>query len=353
MKTTVAVLGAGGWGSNWTERALRDPDCEVRAIADASPRVLERLAARGIPKDRLFADANEALESAPTDVVTCSIPNPQRVPHLLRAMDEGRHILVDKPLVHTVEALQSLMQRGSARRTVFMVAQNYRYFAGAQRVKQMLQSGDFGEVASVHVHFLRSSRHIGASYVKDLPGLKAMGLEMCIHHFDLMRFFLDKLPDTVSARAWRTPFSPGIGYDCLDVHLEYAGGVHVAYDASWGAAYNATDWNGHWEIIAEGGSIAYGFVDRAVRAFDADGKCILQDPGVDPDIDTAHSVDRVWVLFKQAVAEAKSGRPAAMDAFCPLEDNAKSLGLVLAAERSVDTGAPVDFDAYMRRNGLA
>src|SRR5690606_17918600 len=145
----------------------------------------------------------------------------------------------------------------------------------------------------------------------------------------------DALPDTVIARAWRTPWSSGVGYDGLDVHLEYPGGVAVAYDATWGATYDATDWNGQWEIVAERGTISYGAVDRSFRVFDVEGQPIEMEPGPDSSVDTTHSVDKVWALYKEAVAGVQSGRAAPTDGFCPLEDNAKSLGIALAVARSV------------------
>lgn len=332
MRYTVAVLGAGGWGTNWLERALRDPDCEILAVADANPEVLARLAARGVPEQHLFASADEALSAGPTDLVTCSIPNPHRLPGLVRALAEGRHILADKPLVHTADALETLLQAGRGRKSVLMVAQNYRLFHGVRRIAELLRGGAIGPVGSMHVHFLRSHRVVSASHVRHLPGIAAMGLEMCIHHFDLMRCFLDgATPEAVDIRGWRTPWSPGAGLDGLAATLEFPGGVRVAYDASWGAAYDATDWNGHWEILGPRGTISYGASGRALRVYDESGAQVEADPGANADDDTTQSVDGVWARFKQAVADVTAGRTRVDEVFCSPEDNAKSLAIALGA----------------------
>lgn len=352
MRLTVAVLGAGGWGWNWTERALRDPDCKVVALADTNPAVLKSLEDRGLSRSLLFSDAAEALAAGHTDLVTCSIPNPRREPHLRAALADGRHVLVDKPLAHTIEATRDLLTLARDRRTAFIVAQNYRRFEGVQRIVRALGRDGIGPVFAIHAHFLRSAEHMRHSIVRFLPGFQAMGLEMCIHHFDLMRLFLGGAPVSVSAHAWRSPVSSGEGYDGLDVHLEFPNGVHVAYDATWAASHDGTDWCGHWEILAERGGISYGGAGRSLRVFGPEGRTLEHEPEVDVNADTKQSLDSVWATFKQQADAISVGVLAPGDEFCSLEDNALTMAIALAAERSVDTGAPVEFEGFRRRSGL-
>jgi predicted dehydrogenase len=340
MKMTIAILGAGGWGGNWTERALRDPDVEPVAFADANPEVLDRLAARGVPRERLFSDADEALNAVASDAVTVSIPNPHRVPALLRALQEGRHVLVDKPLVHTAEAVRALLDAGRDRKTVFMVAQNYRLFAGTQRIKALLDSGEIGAAGAMHVHFLRDSGAWRGRPVGRLPGILGLGMEMCIHHLDMMRYLLNAEPLEILARGWDAPWSGLEGFQGLQFHVLFPGGVNVAYDADIAAAYNRTDWNGHWEVLAEAGSVSYGDPGRSVRAYRSGGEEFVSDAGPNEGFDTAQSMDQVWRLFKDAIARVQAGA-SPLDTFCPLEDNVNSVAMVLAAERSIAEGRAV------------
>jgi predicted dehydrogenase len=340
MKMTIAVLGAGGWGTNWTERVLRDPDVEAVAFADANPEVLESLSRRGVPRERLFSDAEEALVKVASDAVTVSIPNPHRLLYLLRAVNDGRHVLVDKPLVHTADAVDALLEAGKGRKTVFMVAQNYRLFAGTQRIKTLLDSGDIGKPAGIHAHFLRDSGAWSGRPVGRLPGILGLGMEMCIHHLDMMRYLLDAEPLEVSARGWNASWSALDGFQGLQFHLLFPNGVNVAYDANNAAAYNRTDWNGHWEVLAERGSVSYGDPGRSLRAYRSGGEEFVSDPGPAEAFDTARSMDGVWSRFKDAVARVEAGA-SPLDTFCPLEDNVKSVAMVLAAERSIAEGRAV------------
>lgn len=348
MAFTLAILGAGGWGWNWTERALANPNVHVLAFADANPLVLSRLAERGVPRERLFDSAEAAMAARVTDAVTVSLPNPARVPLLHRALEEDRHILVDKPLVHTAGAASRLLSEAAARRSVFMVAQNYRFCEAVGVAKRAINGGAMGAIGGMHVHFLRNLRHSPPKFLLGLAGAIPFGFEMCIHHFDMMRYLLGSDPETVTADGWRSPWSPGIGFDSLDVHLSFPGGVEVAYDASWGATHMSTDWLGHWEIIGQEQTISFGHDGRAWRVFDVDGRETASSPGLGTDEDTRLSMDRVWDEFQKAMERVGVGEPAAGLGFCPIEDNVHSLGICLAVEESIDTRSSVDFGPFLR-----
>ncbi|HOC32419.1 MAG TPA: hypothetical protein PKK84_09270, partial [Armatimonadota bacterium] len=60
MKFTL--LGAGGWGANWTNLLMSDAEIDLVAVADRNPEVLKRLADRGLDTSRLFADSDDALD---------------------------------------------------------------------------------------------------------------------------------------------------------------------------------------------------------------------------------------------------------------------------------------------------
>lgn len=336
----MIILGAGGWGGNWTERALRDPDVEPVAFADANPAVLAALAAHGVPPERLFADAHEALRAVPSDAVTVSVPNPYRVPLLLRALEEGRHVLVDKPLVHTAEALAALLRTGESRRGVFMVAQNYRLFAGTRRIKALLDDGEIGAPVSLHTHFLRDPAAWRGKFVGRLPGALGLGMEMCIHHLDMMRYLTGAEAASVTAQGWSAPWTGLEGFQGLQFHITFENGAVAAYDATNAAPLSRTDWCGHWEILTPEGAVSYGRTGRAVTARNAAGHEILTDPGLPEDQDTGQSMDAVWKRFKEATDRVDAGS-APQDTFCPLEDNARSVAIVLAAERSIAEGRAV------------
>lgn len=352
MIPRLAVLGAGGWGGNWTERVLRDPDVEAVAFVDARPDVLQRLSDRGVPSDHLFDSVAQALNTVVPDAVTCSIPNPQRVPILRKVLERGLHILADKPLVHDPDTLRSLLEASRSRETVFMVAQNYRFFEGVVWLKKHLAEQTIGPVGSVHVHFQKEHPYVDACFLRDLSAHLPLGVEMSIHHYDMMRYLLNAEPLRLTAHGWRSPWSPGKGYTALDVHLDFPGGVHVAYDANWNARYDRTSWAGHWELSGENGALSYGNSSRSFARFDRESREIESEAGLDEQRDTQQSMNRVWSMFKTAIIKGES-QDVEAPAFCPIEDNANSLGIAYAVGASIETGGTIDIPEFLHSQGLS
>jgi len=116
-------LGAGGWGREYVRSALRDDRWDVVGFVDINAEVHKTLAEEhGVPKDKIFSDASDALDVLNPDAVTCSIPNTQRIPIVLQALERGIHLLIDKPVVHTVNDLKELLRVHSKSQTVFSLA---------------------------------------------------------------------------------------------------------------------------------------------------------------------------------------------------------------------------------------
>ena len=175
---------------------------------------------------------------------------------------------------------------------------------------------------------------------------------MLIHQFDLFRFLLRTEPLTVKAHGWRNEWSQGAGCDALDIHLEFPDDVHVALDADWSYATDATDWPGDWDIVLRDGAISLGNPGRSWRAFDASGAKVAADAGPDTEADTAQSMDRVWHEFKKAINAVEAGEHSPRDVFCSLEDNSKTLAVALAVAASVETGETVDYPVFVKANRI-
>ena len=74
------ILGAGGWGANYVRAARAQRDVRIVGYADTNAKVLRKLRAEGVEPERLFDNAMAALKATRPDIVSCSVPNPQRIP---------------------------------------------------------------------------------------------------------------------------------------------------------------------------------------------------------------------------------------------------------------------------------
>ena len=341
------VLGAGGWGRNYVRAARAIRGVRIVGYADINPKVLRKLRADGVERALLFDDAMAALKATGADVVSCSIPNPQRIPILVAAIKTGAAVIVDKPLAHTPADVRKIIAAAAKSGARVCVAQNYRYGPGARKVKALLEAGRVGRLSGVTLAFLRDAHFVGKYFYGSLEGPTAIGLEMSIHHFDLMRWLVGREAETVAARSWKSGWGWAGGDTMLHALLGFGDGLRATYSAGWECRADHTSWNGRWLIGGERCDLAWddhedGTADvRLVRAGRRGPVVQRFSPK-----SKLFSMDVLVRAFGEAV---KSGGPMPV----PLEDNVKSIGLGLAAVESCRRGKEIDVDRFMEKEGLS
>jgi predicted dehydrogenase len=322
------ILGAGGWGGNYVRatRALRG--VRVVGYVDTNPQALRRLEADGVDAKLLSDDALEAIKRTAPDVISCSIPNPQRVPILVAAIEAAQAVIVDKPLAHTPAGVRTIVAAAARGRARICVAQDYRVKPGTQKVKALLEAGRAGRLSNATVQFIGNASFVGHTFYGGLDGPKAIGLEMGIHHFDMMRWLLGTEPRAVEARSWRPAWGYGRADTTLQALVEFGDELRATYAADWNSKAEHTSWNGRWIIAGERADVLWndapdGTVDvRLVRR----GTKGPSEQRFSPKA-KAYSMDVIIKAFADAV---RTGGPLPV----PLDDNVKSIGFALAAAES-------------------
>jgi predicted dehydrogenase len=125
------------------------PGCRIVALAELRPQLGRLAAARfGIP--RVYASHHDLLGDKEVDAVVVVTRPQAQGPIVLDVLESGRHVLSEKPMAHTVEQAQRLVQAADRRNLRYAVGFMKRHDAGAQQTKALLEgllaSGDLGKV---------------------------------------------------------------------------------------------------------------------------------------------------------------------------------------------------------------
>jgi predicted dehydrogenase len=226
-----------------------------------------------------------------------------------------------------MEAAWDIVRKANETGVLHMVAQNYRYSVPAQTLKQVIASGELGRVGAVTVEFFKGP-HFGG-FREEMP--YPLIIDMSIHHFDMMRFFLDSDPVTIFGRSWNPPWSWFKGDASASVILGFANGVVVSYDGSWCSMGRETPWNGNWRFECEKGVIALEG-DQVYTQLTGQEATPVQ------------PVERKYVaqpyLLHEFYEAVTQGNPPAT----PCQDNIKSLGIVFDVVKSFETGCPMRWE---------
>jgi predicted dehydrogenase len=146
--TGVAVVGCGYWGPNLIRNFGAFDDCALRMIADPDP-VRLAAAARRLPGVRAVSDFQEVLAAGDIEAVSLCTPLRTHYELATAALRAGKHVLVEKPLTHSVETAEALVELAERCGRVLMVDHTFVYAGAVQKIRDILGGSDAGDLLYV------------------------------------------------------------------------------------------------------------------------------------------------------------------------------------------------------------
>lgn len=195
----AAVIGL-GIGEQHALTYRDHPGCELAVLCDLAAEKLTRARDR-FPGVRLTRDANAVLDDPSVDVVSIASFDDAHAAQVVRALDAGKHVFVEKPLCQRADELAAIKrawvrQRGRARlgsNVVLRAAPLYRW------LRDRIWAGDLGEVYAFDGDYLygrlEKITHGWRKDVDDYSVLAGGG----IHLIDLFVWLLGQRPGAAFA----------------------------------------------------------------------------------------------------------------------------------------------------------
>jgi predicted dehydrogenase len=147
--TRVGVAGLGYWGPNLARNIERLAGAELAWLCDASEERVERHAA-AYPGARTTTSLDDLLADESLDAVALATPVATHAPLALRVLESGKHCFVEKPLAQSVEEAEQVVATARAGDRVLMVGHLLEYHPGVEALKQLVDSGELGDVRYVY-----------------------------------------------------------------------------------------------------------------------------------------------------------------------------------------------------------
>ncbi|MDP3939192.1 MAG: Gfo/Idh/MocA family oxidoreductase, partial [Deltaproteobacteria bacterium] len=104
----VAVIGCGYWGPNLIRNFSALGRTDLKAVCDLDPEKLARVKGR-YPAVDLHQDLGRLLDDPSIDAVAICTPVHTHFPIASAALKAGKHVLLEKPLTHSTETAQALV----------------------------------------------------------------------------------------------------------------------------------------------------------------------------------------------------------------------------------------------------
>ena len=246
----VIQVGIGGMGNTWLGALRRSPQVEYAGFVEINDEIA-RAQAKTFTLDPtlIFRSLPEALEAVEADAVINVTPPEVHREICVGALEAGLPVLTEKPLAGNLEDARAIVESANATGVLCAVAQNYRYRPVTQTIKAALAGGELGRLAALRAEFYRGPHFGGFREEMRHPLI----VDMSIHHFDLMRFFLGSNAAAINAWSWNPPWSWFAGDASAAAQIQFANGVQATYAGSWCSQAMETSWNANWRFECERG----------------------------------------------------------------------------------------------------
>ena len=348
----IAIIGCGAIGSYHLEHLTQFEDIELAGLCDL---VLARAEAfaRKAGGGKAFADYREMFDSVKPDAVFICIPPNAHGVIEFEAIARGIHMFVEKPVSVDLALAKRI---GSAIEAAGLISA-----AGFQCRYDNINPPAQAFVADNPVVTIQASRvggvYAGPDWWRVRSASGGMLMDAGIHQMDMMRYLLGVEPAQVFSfrRGGFVTNDECVGYDIDDVSVSairfqdgttavMTAGCYSVNGASWDSkmTFGARDCRMEYELCRK---VSLFGVEPEAPAAEAE---TIKGDGTQRRSDNergtvVRSEVDFGLLCDRAFADAViTGDPSAIRS--PYADAVKSLAFVLACNKSMETGMPVEVD---------
>lgn len=184
----IGVIGYGYWGPNLVRNCFEAPGVQVACVSDLRQDRLAMVSSR-YPTVRTTRDSHELIQDPSIDAVAIATPVSTHYELALRALQEGKHVLVEKPLASDTDQVQHLMDVAQKRNRVLLVDHTFVYTGAVRKIRELVESGGLGEI-----YYYDSVRVNLGLFQHDVNVL----WDLAVHDLSIMDYVLPFRPRAVS-----------------------------------------------------------------------------------------------------------------------------------------------------------
>lgn len=244
-KVKWLLIGAGIIAEKRVGPALVDADgSELVGVCD----VVEdnaRKVAQTCKADEIFTDIDEAIANTQADAIYVATPVYLHVPTAIKALEAGKHVLIEKPLGLTAADAQKLIEVSDAYEKLKTACAYYRRFYPAfKQAAEMIKAGEFGEINLIRMHYYSWCGFPVDNWrvIKAKSGGGPLS-DMGSHMFDVMVGLLG-MPKTVYSKVQTKTHDYEVE-DSAAIVMSMPGGADVVASFHW----NSKTWTHEFEIV--------------------------------------------------------------------------------------------------------
>lgn len=331
----VAIIGAGIGAEHLTGYRALPERFQVAVMCDLDAARAET-ATGGDPDIAISGDLEAVLADASIDLVDICLPPHLHFPVAVQALEAGKHVICEKPIVRALDEADRLQAAAEASgKSVFPVFQ-YRYGSAIAQLKALQAAGLAGKpyVASLETHWNRDADYYAVPWRGTWAGESGGALlGHAIHAHDILCHVLGPVAEVTALTDTRV--NDIETEDCAALALRMENGALATSSVTLGAGEDTTRLRFCFAgLTAESGSAPYAPAQDAWRFI---ARAPVTQAEVDAVLEEAPHGHAGFAGYLDAVADALEGRGGKE---VMLADGRRSIELVTAIYQSVQDRGP-------------
>jgi predicted dehydrogenase len=217
--TRIAQVGLGQWGKNLARNFDQLADLVWLCDVDDERRAQ---AAQSYPSAQVTSNFDDVLSDESVEAVVVATPVPTHYELARRALEAGKHVFVEKPPAMRGAEMEELCELAEERGRVLMPGHLLLYHPGVQKLKEIVDSGELGEVLYVY-----GNRQNLGTFRTNENALWSLG----VHDLSVLLYLIDEEPSEVRAHG-NAFLSRGVE-DVVFCYLRFPSGKMAHMHLSW------------------------------------------------------------------------------------------------------------------------
>ncbi|MCH8902297.1 MAG: Gfo/Idh/MocA family oxidoreductase [Bacteroidetes bacterium] len=206
----LGIIGLGYWGPNIVRNALTNKDINKVFCCDTDKDQLAKIKT-SYSQVETVDNVETIFQNEEIDAVAIVTPVNTHYALAKAALEHGKHILVEKPFVASVEEAEEIIALAKEKNLITMVDHTFVYTPAIKKIKEVHDKGELGDI-----HYYDSVRVSLGLFQRDVNVIWDLGA----HDFSIMNYIIGKPPKFLKA----------MGADHVGKGLEDVAYVHIEFE---------------------------------------------------------------------------------------------------------------------------
>lgn len=141
----IGVIGYGYWGPNLVRNFVNSDNCRVKKVVDGRADRLKAIN-KLYPSIETSLNAEDIFNDISIDAVVIATPVFTHFELAQKALQKGKHVLVEKPFTSTSDEASKLIDLANKIDKVIMVDHTFLYTGAVKKIKEVVDNGEIGSL---------------------------------------------------------------------------------------------------------------------------------------------------------------------------------------------------------------